>query len=97
MKRLFICAAMLFVGAMCAEAQTKDGGIDSDMLSRIRQGYAATPEQKAIKNALASNSIAALAINSENLTMCDTHFSHRVERKVSPTRSHRAVAGCLQA
>ncbi len=81
MKRLFICAAMLFVGAMCAEAQTKDGGIDSDMLSRIRQGYAATPEQKAIKNALASNSIAALAINSENLTMCDTHFSHRVETK----------------
>ena len=81
MKRLFICAAMLLVGAMCAEAQTKDGGIDSDMLSRIRQGYAATPEQKAIKNALASNSIAALAINSENLTMCDTHFSHRVETK----------------
>ena len=78
MKKLFICAAMLFVGAMCAEAQTKDGGIDSDMLSRIRQGYAATPEQKAAKNALASNSIATLAINSDNLTMCDTHFSHRV-------------------
>ena len=79
MKKLFICAAMLFAGAMCAEAQTKDGGIDSDMLSRIRQGYAATPEQKAAKNALASNSIATLAINSENLTMCDTHFSHRVQ------------------
>ena len=69
---------MLFAGAMCAEAQTKDGGIDSDMLSRIRQGYAATPEQKAAKNALASNSIATLAINSDNLTMCDIHFSHRV-------------------
>lgn len=48
------------------------------MLERIRSGYAATPEQKAVKNALASNSIAALAVNSENLAMCDTHFSHRV-------------------
>lgn len=81
MRRFFLCVALLLVGAISAEAQTKDGGIDSDMLARISQGYAATPEQKAIKNALASNSISTLAINSENLTMCDTHFSHRVITK----------------
>ena len=78
MKRLFICAALL-LGALSASAQSKDGGISADMLGKIRQGYAATPEQKAVKNALASTSIATLAINGENLAMCDTHFSHRVK------------------
>ena len=78
MKRLFICAALL-LGALSASAQSKDGGISADMLGKIREGYAATPEQKAVKNALASTSIATLAINGENLAMCDTHFSHRVK------------------
>ena len=68
-------------GMLSASAQTKGGGISEDMLSRIRQSYAATPEQKAVKNALASTSMATLAINSENLAMMDTHFSHRVETK----------------
>jgi len=62
-------------------AQSKDGGISEDMLGRIRQGYTGTPEQKAVKNALASNSIATLAINANNLSMIDTHFSHRVSTK----------------
>ena len=78
MKRLFICAALL-LGSLSASAQSKDGGISADMLGKIRQGYSATPEQKAVKNALASTSIATLAINGENLAMCDTHFSHRVK------------------
>ena len=78
MKRLFICAALL-LGALSASAQSKDGGISADMLGKIREGYAATPEQKAVKNALASTSIATLAINGDNLAMCDTHFSHRVK------------------
>ena len=70
--------ALLMAGVLGASAQSKDGGISEDMLSRIRQGYTATPEQKAVKNALASNSMATLAINADNLTMIDTHFSHRV-------------------
>ena len=69
------------VGIVGAIAQTKNGGISEDMLGRIRQGYQGTPEQKAVKNALASNSISALAINGENLSMIDTHFSHRVKTK----------------
>ena len=69
------------LGIVGAIAQTKNGGISEDMLGRIRQGYQGTPEQKAVKNALASNSIAALAINGENLSMIDTHFSHRVKTK----------------
>ena len=62
MKKLILCLAVMMLGIVGAIAQTKDGGISEDMLGRIRQGYQGTPEQKAVKNALASNSIAALAI-----------------------------------
>ena len=81
MKRLILCLAVMMLGIVGAIAQTKNGGISEDMLGRIRQGYQGTPEQKAVKNALASNSISALAINGENLAMIDTHFSHRVKTK----------------
>ena len=80
MKKLIICAALM-VGALGASAQTKDGGISSDMLSRISKSYTGSAEQKAIRNALSSNSIAALAVNSESLAMIDTHFSDRVKTK----------------
>ena len=76
MKKMFL-TALLMAGMLSASAQTKGGGISEDMLSRIRQSYAATPAQKAVKNALASTSMATLAINSENLAMMDTHFSHK--------------------
>ncbi len=81
MKKIFICAALMFVGTFAASAQTENGGIDAEMLSRIRQSYTGSAEQRAVKNALASNSIATLAVNADNLAMCDTHFSHRVKTK----------------
>ena len=80
MKRLFICAALV-LGVLGASAQTKDGGISADMLSRISKSYTGSAEQKAVRNALATNSIAALAVNAENLAMIDTHFSDRVQTK----------------
>ena len=81
MKKFILCLAVMMLGIVGAIAQTKNGGINEEMLGRIRQGYQGTPEQKAVKNALASNSISALAINSENLSMIDTHFSHRVKTR----------------
>ena len=81
MKKFILCLAVMMLSIIGAIAQTKNGGISEDMLGRIRQGYQGTPEQKAVKNALASNSISALAINSENLSMIDTHFSHRVKTR----------------
>lgn len=81
MKRLILCLTIIVAGVVGIFAQSKNGGIDEEMLNRIRQGYAGTPEQKAVKNALASNSISALAVNAENLSMIDTHFSHRVTTK----------------
>ena len=73
---LIAVATTTFFGAV---AQTKDGGIDAKILEQIRKSYTASPEQKAIKNALASTSITTLATNGDNLAMCDTHFSHKVK------------------
>ena len=81
MKKFILSLLVVMFGALGVQAQTKNGGISEDMLGRIRQGYTGTPDQKAVKNALASNSIATLAINGENLSMIDTHFSHRVPTK----------------
>ena len=81
MKKFILSLVVVMLGALGVQAQTKNGGISEEMLGRIRQGYTGTPEQKAVKNALASNSIATLAINGENLSMIDTHFSHRVPTK----------------
>ncbi|MDO5497936.1 MAG: C1 family peptidase [Alistipes sp.] len=81
MKRLIICAAVLLAGAFAANSQSKEGGISAEMLERISQSYTDSAEQRVVKNALASNSIATLAINADNLAMCDTHFSHRVKTK----------------
>ena len=81
MKKFILCLVAVVFCTLGVMAQTKNGGISEDMLGRIRKGYTGTPEQKAVKNALASNSIATLAINGENLSMIDTHFSHRVLTK----------------
>ena len=81
MKKFILSLVVVMISTLGVLAQTKNGGISEEMLGRIRQGYTGTPEQKAVKNALASNSIATLAINGENLSMIDTHFSHRVPTK----------------
>ena len=81
MKKFILCLVAVVFCTLGVMAQTKNGGISEDMLGRIRKGYTGTPEQKAVKNALASNSIATLAINGENLSMIGTHFSHRVPTK----------------
>ena len=51
------------------------------MLESIRQTYQGTPADKALRNAIGGNDIRTLALNRENLTGMDTHFSIRVESK----------------
>ena len=80
MKKLLLIA-ILVASASIAVAQKTDGGIDAKMLEQIRKGYTGSPEQKAVRNALAMNSIATLAVNGENLAMIDTHFSDKVKTK----------------
>ena len=81
MKKFFTTTLLAITAIGVVSAQQNGGGIDAKMLEKIKSGYTASAEQKAIKNALASTSIATLAINGDNLAMCDTHFSHRVKTK----------------
>lgn len=74
MMAMMLCIVGIF-------AQTKNGGISEELLDRLRHSYEGTPADKAVKNALASNSISALVVNGENLSMIDTHFSHRVKTR----------------
>ncbi len=75
---LIAIAAMMTLGVV---AQSKDGGISDDMLEQMRKSYTNSPEQRAIKNALASTPIPKLIINSENLAAIDKHFTYRVRTK----------------
>ena len=81
MKKLFLTAVLAACSAVVLSAQQPTGGISPEMLEQISATYEDNLYDKAISNALAGTSIATLAINGENLSMIDTHFSHRVPTK----------------
>ena len=81
MKKLFIGTVLLCASAIGLSAQNSKGGISEDMLKEISKGYTGSAEQKAVRNALAVNPISELSVNAENLSMCDTYFSHQVKTK----------------
>lgn len=85
MKRFFIAAAFMAVSVIPGLSQQRagsaEGGISPEMLEQISKGYANTPADRAIRNALAGTAINVLAVNSENVAMIDTHFSDRVKTK----------------
>lgn len=82
LKKLFYLIAVTIITPFALFAQNDmSGGISPEMLERISKSYSGSAEDKAIKNALASNSINVLAANSENVSMIDTHFSDKVKTK----------------
>ncbi|MBO5808080.1 MAG: C1 family peptidase [Bacteroidales bacterium] len=85
MKKLLMTAAVAALFAAGAYAQqaagSPEGGISAEMLSEISRGYAGDADDRAIRNALAGSSIAALAVNADNAAMIDTHFSDKVKTK----------------
>ena len=78
MKKVLFLISIIAVLPLFAQ---KDGGITDSMLDQIRKGYGDTPAEKAVRNALAGQSIASLAVNADNLAMIDTHFSDKVTTK----------------
>lgn len=74
-------AALLLMPGQSFAAGPKDKGISESMLTRLRQGYAHNPNHKALRNAIAANSIDVLAVNAENRNNFDTHFSDEVKSK----------------
>ena len=76
---------ILSIFVLCAfsystQAQEVKGGISDSMMQQIKQSYANTPTDKAIRNAIGSNDIRKLALNQDNLKGMDTHFSIKVQR-----------------
>lgn len=79
MKRIFLSA--LFLGLSFGVFAQSEGGITPEMMQKIKQSYKSTPEDKALKNAVANGKIQSLALNLDNLRKYDTHFSHRVNSR----------------
>ncbi|WP_455585209.1 C1 family peptidase [Bacteroides sp.] len=74
---LFVLSAVFF----SIQAQQDKGGISDEMLNQIKQSYQNTAADKALRNAIGNNDIRKLALNQENMTGMDTHFSIKVESK----------------
>ena len=77
MKQLLLMTILLGT-TMVASAQ---GGISSDMLSRLKQKGELTATERALRNGLASNDIRTFAVNSDNLGEQYTYFSNSVPSK----------------
>ena len=90
MRKTIVClACVLSVSAM---AQTKDGGISPQMLQKIQQQNEPTATDRALRNALAANSIDQLAQNSKNAGELDTYFS--VETKKQSITDQKSSGRC---
>jgi len=90
MKRVFfVLAATAVLLAVPAQAQKKNdkriatynGGITTEMMQQMKQNYGGNASDKALRNIMVTNSPAKLALNYENSTAFDSHFSNRVESK----------------
>ena len=79
MKRYIFLLVTLFVVVLTATAQS--GGITPDMLREIRNVQPLSPADKAISNAIAANSIDALAKNRVNARALDTYFNIETPRQ----------------
>ncbi len=79
MTKKFLALAL---GAMlvCGGAMAQ-GGITTEMMQQMKKGFGGNASDKALRNVLVTNSPAKLAMNYENATKFDSHFSNRVISK----------------
>ncbi len=64
-----------------ATAPADNGGISSEMMLQIKKSYGGSATDKAMRNIMVNQSPAKLAMNYENATRFDSHFSNRVVSK----------------
>ena len=91
MKRTIICMLGI-VGLTIAQAQNKSGGISSEMLRDIQKEQQAEPVNRALVNAVATNSIDALTTNRQNAGAIDIYFS--VETKKQSITDQKSSGRC---
>ena len=75
MKKSIFCALVLAASGIC-RAQTN---ITPDVLKTLQGSYAATPTDKALRNAISNVSIQKLAVNMDNTQAKDTYFNVEVK------------------
>ena len=75
MKKSIFCALVLAASGIC-RAQTS---ITPDVLKTLQGSYAATPTDKALRNAISNVSIQKLAVNLDNTQAKDTYFNVEVK------------------
>lgn len=92
MKHRTITLALCLLTVGMAGAQTKDGGISPEMLKQITATQTGQPANRAIFNALASNSIDNLAKNFGNQGEVDTYFS--VETPAQSIHNQKSSGRC---
>lgn len=78
-RRMIIIGLCMMTGT--AFAQKSGGGISQQMLSEIQKSQKQTTADKAIFNAIASNSINDLAKNHDNAGQVDTYFSNETKKQ----------------
>ncbi len=91
MKKL-LCTLLAVGSLTVASAQTKPGGISSEMLRDIQKEQQAEPVNRALINAVAVNSIDALSTNRQNAGALDTYFS--VETKKQSITDQKSSGRC---
>ena len=73
-------------------AQTKNGGITTQMLQQFEKQQVATPASRALSNAIAANAIDNLVKNQANAGELDTHFS--IETKKQSIHDQKSSGRC---
>ncbi len=76
-------ASMLIFGTATAQNKKQaepanNGGISTEMMQQIKKSYGNNASDKAMRNIMVNQSPAKLAMNYENSTSFDSHFSNRV-------------------
>ena len=92
MKQKLVFLSVALCTLLPASAQTKPGGISSDMLRDIQKELKGEPLNRALVNAVAANSIDALAKNRQNAGALDTYFS--VETKSQSITDQQSSGRC---
>ena len=83
--------------ALGAWAQNTQGGINAKMLAEIKAAQQLTPAQKVLANAMAGNSIDALAKKYNNSAALDTHFSIETDKQSITDQKSSGRSGCSAA
>ena len=83
-KFLTIAIALILCGSSLQAQKNKpattndNGGINAEMMQQIKKSFANNSNDKAMRNIMVNQSPAKLAMNYENATKFDSHFSNRV-------------------